>query len=72
MPVDVVQADEQAAQPQRNQPDGIQRGDLYTVTDKRHYSAHRDGVNQHGKTRRGGAQTTNRAPTPATQPLSAL
>ena len=51
MPVNVVQADKQAAQSQRNQPDSIQWSNLQTVPNKRHHAAHRQRISQNGKTR---------------------
>ncbi len=61
MPVDIEQADEQAAQPQRNQPDSIQRRNLQHVTGKRHHAAHRASAGQRGEPRACRTQAADRA-----------
>lgn len=61
MPVDIEQADEQTAQPQRNQPDSIQRRNLQHVAGKRHHAAHRNGAGQCGEPRASRTQAADRA-----------
>ncbi|MNI47139.1 hypothetical protein D3C73_1016390 [compost metagenome] len=60
VPVDVVQADEQAAQTQRNQPDSVQRRHLQAMTDKRHHAANRNGAGQYEEPRSRRTEATHR------------
>lgn len=61
MPVNVVEADKQTAQTERNQPNRVKRRDLHIVAYQRQRTAHANRASQHSEARGCRIQATHRA-----------